>query len=53
VRCQIDHITCCGPSGRRYLTKSERIELLKEYKQNLENELKGVEERIVELGGGA
>jgi len=34
---------------RSYLTKEEKIEMLKEYKEALENEAKGVEERIKEL----
>jgi len=38
---------CYG--GRRFLTKEEKIEWLQEYKSNLENELKGVTERIAEL----
>jgi hypothetical protein len=38
---------CYG--GRRFLTKEERIEWLEDYKGNLENELKGVTERIAEL----
>lgn len=43
----------CGPGyyghGRRYLTKDEKLKKLKEYKEFLENEAKGVEERIKEL----
>lgn len=39
----------CSGYGRRYLTKEEKIEWLEEYKSNLENELKGVAERIEEL----
>ena len=42
----------CGGSGRGYrnfLTKEEKIELLSEYKKKLENEAKGVEERLKEL----
>jgi hypothetical protein len=35
--------------ARSFLTKEERIELLKEYKQDLENESRGVAERIKEL----
>jgi hypothetical protein len=35
--------------GRRFLTKQEKVEWLEEYKSNLENELKGVTERIEEL----
>ncbi len=43
----------CGPSGRSYLTKGEKIEMLKEYKESLENETKGVSERIKELEKGS
>lgn len=40
----------CGPGGlRSFLTKDEKIELLKEYKEVLEKEAKGVGERIKEL----
>jgi hypothetical protein len=39
--------------ARSFLTKEERIELLKEYKQDLENESRGVEERIKELEAAA
>ena len=35
---------------RNFLTKEEKLELLKEYKEELQNELKGVEERIKALG---
>ena len=52
----IDGEMCCGAhSGRgfqrarSFLTKEERIELLKEYKQDLERESQGVAERIKEL----
>jgi len=38
---------CC--EGRMFLTKEEKIERLKEYKEYLENEAKGVAERIKEL----
>lgn len=31
---------------RNFLTKEEKIEMLKEYKKNLEEEAKGVAERI-------
>lgn len=31
---------------RGFLTKEEKLEMLKEYKKNLEQEAKGVEERI-------
>lgn len=47
---------CCGEYPRKgfqrarsFLTKEERIELLKEYKQDLERESQGVAERIKEL----
>lgn len=40
----------CGmQSGRRFFTKEERIEFLKEYKESLEQEATGVGERIKEL----
>jgi hypothetical protein len=35
--------------GRSFLSKEERLALLKEYKEDLEKEVKGVEERIKEL----
>lgn len=38
---------CCGT--RTFLTKEEKIEMLREYKESLENEAKGVAERIREL----
>ncbi len=42
---------CCGSSyaGRSFLTKEEKIQLLKEYHQSLKREVQGVEERIKEL----
>ncbi len=40
----------CGSFPRRYLSKEEKITFLKRYKENLENELKGVEDRIKDLG---
>ncbi len=42
----------CGSGGfgmRGFLTKEEKIEMLKEYKENLEKEAEGVSERIKEL----
>ena len=43
----------CGGGGgygmRSFLTKDEKIEILKEYQKNLEEEAKGVAERIKEL----
>ncbi len=38
-----------GRGMRGFLTKEEKMELLKEYKDNLEKEAKGVEEQINEL----
>lgn len=42
---------CCTVEGegRRFLTKEERVEALKEYKEALEKEAQGVAERIKEL----
>ena len=34
---------------RNFLTKAEKLEMLEEYKKGLENEAKGVEERIRKL----
>ena len=40
----------CGcETGRSFLTKEEKVEMLKEYKQSLEKEAKGVAERIKEI----
>ncbi len=39
----------CNCGGRGFFTKEERLEMLKEYKESLENETKGVAERIKEL----
>ena len=43
--------TCgCGYGGARgFFTKDEKVEMLKEYKESLEKEAKGVGERIKEL----
>lgn len=44
---------CCdvksGCTNRNFLTREEKIEMLKEYQESLESELKGVGERIKEL----
>jgi hypothetical protein len=40
---------CCGGYGRSYFTSEEKVEMLKEYRESLESELKGVSERIKEL----
>jgi len=42
----------CGPSScgpRNFITKAEKVEMLKEYQENLEKEVQGVKERIKEL----
>lgn len=38
-----------GHGMRGFLTKEEKVEMLKEYKEALEKEAKGVTERIKEL----
>ncbi len=42
---------CCGgyDAPRNFLTKEEKIELLSEYKESLQKELKGIEEKIKDL----
>jgi len=46
----------CGPCGhggsRSFLTKEEKIEMLKERKKAFENEVQGISERITELEKG-
>lgn len=47
-------MNCCsfeysGSGVRSFLTKEERIQMLSEYKKNLELEAKGVEEKINKL----
>ncbi|MEK6925028.1 MAG: hypothetical protein AABW71_02200 [Nanoarchaeota archaeon] len=39
----------CESSSRGFLTKKEKIEMLEEYKKNLELETKGVSEKIKDL----
>lgn len=39
---------CCG-SARNFITKEEKVEMLKEYREQLEKEMQGVKERIKEL----
>lgn len=38
---------CCGTRG--FLTREEKIEMLREYKEELEKEARGVAERIKDL----
>jgi hypothetical protein len=42
--------SCCGP--RAFLTKEEKLEMLKQYKEYLEKEAKGIDEAIAELKKG-
>ena len=50
---------CCGPPyrgrehgyGKRFLTKAEKTEKLKNYAEELKKELTAVEEHIKELSG--
>lgn len=51
---EMDSSSCCGDSGssgkfRKFLTNAEKIEMLKEYQETLENEAKGVSEKISRL----
>ena len=39
---------CCGTT-RSFFTKEEKIEMLKEHRKSLENEAKGVAERVKQL----
>ncbi len=44
--------SCCSitsSKARSFLTKEERVSLLKEYKEDLEKEAQGVAERIKDL----
>jgi len=49
--CEYDSM-CCSDSkvNRSFLTKEEKIEMLKEYKESLDKESQGVTERIAQLG---
>jgi hypothetical protein len=42
---------CCGPEGfvRRFISKEEKTEYLERYKEELEKEIAGVNERIQEI----
>jgi hypothetical protein len=43
------HCECNTTPSRSFLTRQEKIEMLKEYKEALDNESKGVEEKIKDL----
>lgn len=46
--------TCCSPRGftRRFVSDKERQEWLRDYKEQLEKEIAGVDERLRDLAGG-
>jgi hypothetical protein len=44
---------CQGHGGRRYFTREEKKAWLEGYAEELENELKGVKERLQELSESA
>ena len=44
----MENCGCCSGS-RSFFTKEEKVEMLKEYKDSLEKEAKGVAEKIKEL----
>lgn len=44
----MENCGCCG-TARSFFTKEEKIDMLKEYKDSLEKEAKGVAERIRQL----
>lgn len=39
----------CGYGSRSFLTRAEKVEMLQEYKKDLEQETQAVQERIEEL----
>lgn len=43
------HGGCCSGEMRQFFTADEKIEMLEDYKEQLEREAKGIEERIKEL----
>lgn len=45
--CQCEH--GAGMYGRSFFTNEEKVEFLKEYREELEREVKGITERIKEL----
>lgn len=46
---ELEDDCCCSNSGRMFVSKDEKLSWLNEYKKDLENELKGLNERISEL----
>ena len=49
MNCSSYSCSAYASTGRSFLTKEEKLEMLQEYKENLEQEVKGVVERIAEL----
>ena len=49
MNCGEENNRCFEQYGRRFITKAEKIEKLTEYKNWLDNESKGVEERITKI----
>lgn len=47
--CGCNNYSMSWNGARNFLTKEEKIEILKEYKEKLEKEAKGVGERIKEI----
>ena len=48
---QRENVQCycgCWQHGRRFFTKKERIEQLEKYKEQLQKELKGIDEYLKE-----
>lgn len=39
----------CDTRARQFLTREEKIEMLKEYKESLEKEVQGIAEKIKDL----
>jgi len=40
---------CVPADSRRFFTREEKLEMLREYQEALEKEVRGVKERIAEL----
>jgi hypothetical protein len=47
--CSYDETKFSTQKARSFLTKEEKVEILKEYKNELEREAQGVSERIKEI----
>ncbi len=49
MNCQTECCVSIAPESRRFFTKEEKTEMLKEHLSALQNETQGVKERIAEL----